>query len=265
MSSPTPPTPHGSQPSLAALTAKFLNRHAADPGPATEGCLPGVEPHEAASGFRTEARTTWADALAAVTVGVGEKVSLPAPAAWASVTRQLPSRSAVALCVGNYPQLLGDLSRLFAGPDLSRPAGPAVGDHLPDATALRPADRSKKIGPEMTTLLVATGHRMAGDFATAAETLGASESAFTGRWRDAWENERAALLWESGRTGEAVAAWRQLPDGAVKSFNLGMAELFAGNHNHAQPLLSAACDLLPETSGWAHLAGLYLAVCEQGV
>lgn len=53
-----------------------------------------------------------------------------------------------------------------------------------------------------------------------------------------------------------------MPDGAVKAFNLGMAELFAGRSASARDHLTAACAGIPETSGWSHLAQLYLALCD---
>jgi hypothetical protein len=77
-----------------------------------------------------------------------------------------------------------------------------------------------------------------------------------------WTNERAALLWERGLLTEAVAAWEQLPDGVTKWFNLGMAALFSGQPERAKPLLRQAAESLPESSGWAHLARLYSALCE---
>ena len=48
-----------------------MARRSRDPGPDPDWCSTGVEPHEAPSGFRTDARTTWAEALVAVKVGAG--------------------------------------------------------------------------------------------------------------------------------------------------------------------------------------------------
>jgi hypothetical protein len=257
------PSP-GSQPSLAALTARFLDRQSRDPGPDPDWCSTGVEPHEAASGFRTDARMTWAEAVTAITVGGAVTVLPPSPAAWGVLTRQLPARFAVALCVGNYPQLLGDVSRLVSEPDLSRLAGRSEsGDHQVDASGLRPADRGGKSDREFATLLTAAGHRLSGDFAAADKLLSDKEPENESRWRAVWENERAAVLWESGQLADALAAWRNLPDGAIKAYNLGMAELFTGHPERAKPHLTSACALLPESSGWNHMARLYLTLCDQ--
>src|SRR5205085_7242881 len=154
MSTPTPHPQHGTPPSLAALTAQFLDRRSRDPGPDPDWCSTGVEPHEAPSGFRTDARTTWAEALVAVKVGAGVTALPPAPAAWGGLSRQLPTRFAVPLCVGNFPQLLGDVPRLFAENDLSPLTGRADGgEHRTDSTELRPSDRSGKTSPEVAALL----------------------------------------------------------------------------------------------------------------
>ena len=75
-------------------------------------------------------------------------------------------------------------------------------------------------------------------------------------------NDRAAELWQVGRTQEAVELWQKLPASAVSSFNLGMAKLFLGQPNEAMPHLKSASEQLPETSGWNHLSKLYLALAQ---
>ena len=73
-------------------------------------------------------------------------------------------------------------------------------------------------------------------------------------------NERAAALWLDDHREEALAVWQTLPAGPVANFNLGMANLMLGFSKRAIPYLEASVESLPETTGWHHLAALYLSV-----
>ncbi len=73
-------------------------------------------------------------------------------------------------------------------------------------------------------------------------------------------NQQAANLWLAGRSDAALAMWQNLPAGPVASFNIGMALLMLGRTKSAVPHLASAAESLPETSGWQHLAALYLTV-----
>jgi len=73
-------------------------------------------------------------------------------------------------------------------------------------------------------------------------------------------NERAAFLWLCDCREEALAVWQTLPAGPVVNFNLGMANLMLGLPKRAIPYLELSVESLPETSGWHHLAALYLSV-----
>ena len=75
-------------------------------------------------------------------------------------------------------------------------------------------------------------------------------------------NERATSLWLSDHREEAMAVWQTLPAGPVADFNLGMANLMLGSPKRAIPFLQASVESLPETSGWHHLAALYLSVAQ---
>jgi hypothetical protein len=75
-------------------------------------------------------------------------------------------------------------------------------------------------------------------------------------------NEQAADLWFAGDSSSALEHWQALPDSPVKSFNCGMALLFLGQRSAAKPYLNAAADALPESSGWSHLARLYLTLAD---
>jgi hypothetical protein len=166
--------------------------------------------------------------------------------------------------VGNFPQMLGDLSHVLAEDDLDQLLGSSsCGGTLPDATSLRPTEKANKAEPHLAILLTVASHRLSGNYSMAESVLGDSETCFTKNWRHVWENERAAILWESGRKSEAISIWQKLPDGAVKTFNLGMAKLFTGRPECAQGHLEKACSDFAETSGWSHIAQLYLALCQR--
>jgi len=252
--------PQTAAPSLASLTARFIRQRSADSNTVFEDC-PSVEPHEAPSGFRVDGRATWSEALVAVRLAASFAGVSNQPAGWSGFTRSLPSRFAVVLCVGNFPQMLGDVSR-FADAQLSDLAATSSTADA-DTPNAHFWEKATKGHPELALLAVAAGHRLAGEYERADAALAAAESRLTGPWRSVWENERAALLWDSGDRAGAVAAWELLPDVPVKAFNLGMAALFANQPDRAKELLTSACRGIPESSGWNHLARLYIALCDR--
>ena len=66
----------------------------------------------------------------------------------------------------------------------------------------------------------------------------------------------------SGRADEAKSIWATLPESAPVVFNRGVAELFGGSAKLAIGHFKKAIKLIPESSGWHHLAQLYLAIAE---
>ena len=84
--------------------------------------------------------------------------------------------------------------------------------------------------------------------------LGDTTGALTG-------NELACSLWQSGRYEQAIQEWKKMAPGAVKSFNLGMAYLFTGKAAQARQALDESLKMLPDTTGWSHLAQIYRAIC----
>ncbi|MGV2388610.1 MAG UNVERIFIED_CONTAM: hypothetical protein LVR29_10810 [Microcystis novacekii LVE1205-3] len=85
--------------------------------------------------------------------------------------------------------------------------------------------------------------RLARQFDAAADLL-------TRRVATEWENVRlnewAALAWHSGETDAALSVWRKLSPSAVVLFNLGMAQLFAGNSAEAASHLRQAASAFPK-------------------
>lgn len=220
-------------PSLAELTARSL----ADRGTFTED-FGDVEPHETLSGIRVDARAGWADAQVALKLLGVDQAPVAMPADWASFANWNPGRIDIPLCMGQFPQRLRDASALFS--DLS--VFPAAKPHFAGLEAWI-ASR-----PECP---VAGG--LAREFGVTRPTSLRGSSA---------KNEGGADLWFRGSRSEARKLWEALPVGPVRSFNLGLADLFLGHRTEAVVHLRDAVRLLPESSAWNHLASLYLAVAQ---
>lgn len=235
--------PRTTPPSLADLTSRHLSRTS----PTDVATEFDAEPYEVVSGFRTEARTAWVEATVALKL-LGVSTTPVAPTDWANVVRQMAPVSALPLCIGHFPQLVSDLSGLRTG-SFTHPSQASFSV----AAYVSKAERSNTQAARLTAAAVA---RMAGDYATAEKLLAdATDDA-------ARANETAALLWQQGKTAEAVAVWESMPDSSVRSFNLGLANLVVGKRVEAVRHLSKAVDGLPETGGWKPLAALYLALTE---
>jgi hypothetical protein len=254
------------QPTLADLMVRFLASRSDAATAAVETTAGGeVEPHEVAAGFRVDPRTAWTDATAALAAGRGNPDSTltPVPTDWAGLVSQPTAAFAVPLAAGHYPQRVKDLHPLLAkfAPEELRPTGESLS--AGGMTGLRSwAGKVAKSNSPAGVLAAAGVTRALGDLDGAEAALSAAESVCDGEWRAAWENERAALLWQRGRGVEALAAWDRMPETVTTLFNRGMALLFLGRPTEARPMLAKAADQLPPNGGWESLARLYLAVAE---
>ncbi|QEL16160.1 tetratricopeptide repeat protein [Limnoglobus roseus] len=229
------------QPSLADLTSRFLAR------PAALETDTSVEPHEVMAGFTADARTTWTEATAAAKfLGVKD---LPAtlPGEWAAHSRQA-SAEFLPLAIGHFPQQVRDINSLIS---------PAK--KLSTTTESRGWTATSAKSPLANALLQAASARVGGNYAEAERLLAQAETLADETAKTVVENERAALLWQQGQRTAAVAIWKQ-SDNRVSAFNLGMAALANGQKSEAHAHLNAAAEQLPESSGWHHLARLYLAL-----
>lgn len=247
------------QPSLSDLMTRFLaNRSDAAPAAAVESAESEVELYEVASGFRVDVRGTWLDATAVLQSAPG---SLPPD--WAGLVSQPAAAFAVPMAAGNFPQRVKDLHPLLTrfNPAELRPSseqGPA-----PGLNGLRTwmAREVKKRQPAATLLAAGVG-RAVGEFEWADEVLADAEVFCAGEFRAAWENERAALLWQRGDCEAALAAWAAMSETSAALFNRGMALLFLDRPAEARAVLTRAVAALPESGGWNALATLYLAMAE---
>jgi hypothetical protein len=233
------------QPSLAELTERMLQRQVIDgiEFPASE-----VEPHEMLSGLYTDPRTAYTDALLPLKLlGVsGLPVALPPD--WAAFAQLAATSPAVPMAAGAFPQQVRELSTLLTTEVLNELRPQTKSEPVSGYSALR--NWAKK------NLTVAGMNWLA---AGVARRLGDSVELPTGT-DPVSQNERAAALWLSGKTDEAVNVWLAMPDSPVASFNRGMGLLFTGKKDAALAHLRRAAAELPDTCGWNHLAQLYLSI-----
>jgi len=231
------------QPTLAELTSRSMAARAVSTPSAEDSG--DVEPHEVLAGIRVDAKAAWADArLALELLGVPAGAE-PAPADWSSFVDANSGRLGIPMAAGHFPQRLRDVAGLFAAELGDAPQAKLGG--FAGLTAW--IDRSRSSDTVGLNLLASGFSREMGH--PAAQERGTTSAEL---------NERAADLWCSGDPEAALAIWESIPAGAVISFNLGMANLMLGRTRIAQDHLRQAVASLPQTSGWNHLAALYLTV-----
>jgi len=257
--------PHESpQKSLQELLTRYLQRQAgahAD-GLGHADTTGEVEPFDAVPAQPVEPRVAWSAALEAVRHLVPDRSgTLRAPAPWPAVVSSHEPVIALPFAIGNYPQLVRDLHALWHGADLtslrSTPAHPLTVPGLPEWAA--ETTRSSEV---VHPLLAASLLRLTRNFEEAGRMLEECEETLPAEWRAAWENEQAALLWESGKREEAARSWQKQPESVPVLFNRGMSALFLGRREEARGSLRRAADMTREEDPWHHLALLYLALAE---
>lgn len=243
------------QPSIADLLERYLNKQSSAYSEGLAMFDPGaeVQPYDAGPVQPVDPQPAWREGTAAL--ALLKKGTTKAPPGWPALVAAHEPVVSVAMCVGNFPQLMRNLHLLLHGePTRLRPTGGKPID-VPELTHWAEKAASKKQYPEL--LLAAGALRLAGQFDAAARLL---EQAPPDEWRTAWDNERAALAWHRGDSEAALALWQEQADSAPVLFNRGMAALFLGRNAEAIPALRRAIEMLPEISAWHHLAKLYLTL-----
>jgi len=252
-------------PSLQDLTLRFLANRSDAVGSAVEPEAGSeVELHEVAAGFRTDPRTAWADALAALSART-DSATLPGatPADWAVLVSQPVAVHALPFALGHFPQRVKDLHPLLTGASLSALKPKTGALPLTGLSGLRAHVSQLATKHQSETMLRAAGlARAVGDLTLADELLTKAEPLKGTDYRTSWENERAALLWQQGKSEAALAAWEAMPETATSVFNRGMALLFLDRTKEARTWLMKAVEMIPEASGWNALARLYQALAE---
>jgi hypothetical protein len=254
------------QPSLTSLMSRYLEQqaeaHALGLGSADLGGE--VRPFDAGPVQPIDPRPAWDEAVAAARCVCPDAATRAwqAPPEWAQLVAAHEPAAALALSMGNFPQLVRNLHLLMQQPVLSslRPAG---GEPVATAGLLEWAAQVAHKGQYPQTLLAAGTLRLARHFDRAAELLRRLEPTAPAEWRAALANEKAALAWHRGAADEARELWQTLPVSTPVLFNRGMAALFSDRPHEARTPLSEAVARLPEAGAWHHLGRLYLALAER--
>jgi hypothetical protein len=257
--------PTTSQPSLADLMSRYLQRRLTTPGNEWLAAdLAGdVVPYEAAPVQPVDGRLAWEEGRRVLPFyhPQPETPALASPPQWAQVVAAHEPVLAVPFCAGNFPQLVRSFQPLLQPPQVAL-AVPAGGRPVP-ALALVDWAReaaNKKQFPQ--TLLALGALRLARQFDTAAELLRTHQVDVPAEWRAGWANEAAALAWHQGQAERAYAAWQSQAPSVPVLFNRGMAALFLGKMDEARTSLSEAVSQLADAGGWDHLGRLYLAMSQ---
>jgi tetratricopeptide (TPR) repeat protein len=252
------------QPALVDLLTHYIQRQAAAHGDGLGVTVGGdVVPFEAVPAQPVDPRLAWDEALAAARHyrPASETRSWKAPAEWPTLVAGREPLTALAFCLGNFPQLVRDLSPLLHATDLKTlrqpPSSPA-----PVPLVREWVERVIAEGRHGESLLAAATLRLAGQFDPAADALERLRQDLPAAWTAALANEAAALAWHSGRAEEAARLWHKQPASVPVMFNRGMAALFMGKAADARPALRQAAEKLPDDGSWHHLARLYQALAE---
>ncbi len=251
------------QTNLSDLLAGYLQRQADARAVGIATCDGEVTPYEVGPVQPLDPKLAWDETLAVLAFhGHSATKRQQAPPQWAQLVSGHESIVAIALSVGNFPQLMRNFHEILAQPNLAslRPSG---GRTAPAATELTPWLEQVAQKQQPAEMLFALGAlRLAKDF-DAADRFSASQDAkISAEWRNAWENEKAAVLWHRGRHEEARQLWNRLEATVPVLFNRGMAALFAGASAHAKQALSSAIAQIPASSAWHHLGRLYLTLAD---
>jgi hypothetical protein len=109
-------------------------------------------------------------------------------------------------------------------------------------------------------LLSAGMLRSVSQFDQATELLTKSRAAAPAEWHDLIANEDAALAWHQGDAARASELWssHRGQDNPVIQFNRGLSCLFSDAAADGEGFFTSAIRALADTSGWHHLASLYL-------
>ncbi len=253
------------QPSLSSLLGRYLQQQAEAHamGLGITDLHGEVRPFDVGPVQPIDPRPAWEEASAAARcLGlVVETQAWQAPPQWAQLVAGQEPAAALALSMGNFPQLVRNLHLLMQQPVLSslRPVGgsPIV------AAGLREWTRQiAQKGQFPQTLLAIGALRLARDFEHAGALLHAQEAVVPAEWRAALANEKAALAWHRGDLEEARNLWNEMPLSTPVLFNRGMVALFSDQPQEARTHLSEAVAHLPEAGAWHHLGRLYLALAE---
>jgi tetratricopeptide (TPR) repeat protein len=259
-------TPGGAQTTkLSDLFARFIQRQA------TEARLDLVEPtsevipHQAVTFFAVDPRTALREAVHAATLlpeAKGfEAANLKTPPDWASLVQHQEPLFAVPLWLGSFPQLVRDVTPLMSAARLAELQ--ADQGATAESTGVADWGRQMLAKSRLAEAAFAIGTlRLTRELDAAAELFAELRKQAPAEWEAVLANEEAALAWHRGDTAKAAELWakHREQDSAVILFNRALADLFAGRRSEAAARFEKAAAAIPETSGWHHLARLYVTL-----
>lgn len=225
------------QPTTDVLALRFFLAEGNADFPETEG---EVEPYDASVGFRVPPTQTWTDSGEACR-GLGA-AKLPAPASWsAALAVEWPMASGW-MAAGLHPQRI----REFPGNGKLSPA---------DRRSLLDDARAVAKSGSITAKLIASGMALiVMDTKNSSEILSGLDPSIP-----AVANQLGVVAAVAGDLPTAVSRWVALGDSyAPALFNRGLEAWNRSDFDAAAELFTHAAALIPEHSGWHHLARLYL-------
>jgi tetratricopeptide (TPR) repeat protein len=259
-------------PSLSELLARFVQRQAASGTEVLEETEETGEVvlHQPSGLLGPDARTVLADALetASALLAAKDADSFRAngfrpPAEWSSLVRMQETHVGIPFCIGNFPQLVRDVTPLLGAVRLEQllPQQPAAMDLSSLLTWTEERLAKKRLAE---AVFGAALLRLGGQFEMAGDMLHRVRKQATGSWDALLRNEESALAWHRSDLRQAARGWAEHPqqDSPVILFNRGLTAMGLGQAAEATSLLNKAIAALPEKSAWHHLARLYRALNE---
>lgn len=208
-----------------------------------------VELYQAQPALGLDLGMAWNEALLPGTLLSEEEppVSARFPSAW-NAARNVSLAAPFPCCIGLAPQFLQKIDYILDN------ASSFFQKELPTMPVGMTAEVTLDNKTTLSQLAIA---RLAGDFEQVHRLIPELDG------EQLQKNEHAAQLWLAGKREEARHAWDSL-DGKhpVIGFNQGLAALAHGDVARGRKCLTAAAKGFDESTGWHHLAELYLAVAQ---
>lgn len=252
-------TPSTTPPRIEDLMASFLARRQFEQAMGSEAIRSSeLESYEAVPAQSVDPKQAWDAAVEPLNLLSSTATKLSKVASgWSGLVNESAAQMGVPCALGNFPQSVRDLLPLVRAERFSGAFNKSASANEDAALTAWVANASRTDDPAKW-LLAAGVLRFANRFDEAAAIL--DGKTFPANWATVRANELAALAWQRGDIATARQYWQSMPDSAVKSFNLGMADLFSDNYASAQSHLKAAVEGLADSSPWHHLGRLYLAL-----
>lgn len=208
-----------------------------------------VEPYQAQPALGVDLGLMWQEAMLPGTLLAADTPRLTSrfPSGW-NAARYQQLGSLFPCCIGLAPQFLQKIDGIMSD---AKSFFQQSHQLLTSSTSFEQTLETKSV---YTQLALA---RLAGDAEAANRLIDHLDGEVLQK------NERAAQLWLTGDRESARDLWDDLPSkNPVFAFNQGIAALAAGDTSRGQKCLHRAVEGFEETTGWNHLATLYLAVVE---